>query len=176
MSLPTNTAVAQKNQILNDYWSQFGEGQNIIDNAATELIRIKQDSTTTDSLKVKIVLLLAQAECSICIEHLVDNYFEHFNHGDGISDIGQALESACAYSIELICRDNNRKWKLVLPLLNSLKTSRDNRWLDLVSTYLSSIFTKPGFKAFVENELLQNQWEDNVYKQNLRKILAEFSK
>lgn len=176
LSLSTNTAVAQNKQVVKDYWLQIRDGQNKIDHAAKELIRIKQDSTTGDSLKVQIVFILAEAGCDICIQHLVDNYFEFFNYGEGISDGDQARQDACLHSIAEMIQNDVNKWKLIAPLLNSLKVARDDTWLDVVSGNLSYILSKPGFKTLVEKELLKNTWEDNVYKHNLQKIWDKLPK
>lgn len=169
-------ALAQKSDMVAEYRYQLREGQKMLDNAAAELIKIKSDSTTIDSLKVEIVFLLAEAGCALCIEHLIDNYFEFFNYGEGISDGDQARQVACLHSISIMLDSDVDKWKLIVPFLNSLKTNRDNTWLEVVSRYLSFILTKPGFKILVEKEIEKNNWTDNVYKQNLQKIMAMLSK
>ncbi len=171
-----HNASAQKSAMVAEYRDQLREGQKMIANAAAELIKIKVDSTTNDSLKVEIVYLLAEAGCSICIQHLIDNYFEFFNYGEGLTDGDQARQTACLHSIAMMIENDVDKWKLVVPFLNSLKIIRDNTWLELVSRYLSSILTKFGFKALLEKEIEKNNWTDNVYKQNLQKILAMLSK
>ncbi|MFN0014743.1 MAG: hypothetical protein ACKVU2_09365 [Saprospiraceae bacterium] len=168
-------AIAQKAAKVAEYRAQLREGQWMIDNAAAELIKIKSDPTANDSQKVEIVLILAEAGCSICIEYLVDNYDQFFSYGDGVSDGDQARQDACAFSIEMLKRNDENKWKLVVPFLSSLKIERDNRWLKLASGYLSYILSKPGFKALVEKEIENNNWTDNDYKQNLQKIITMLS-
>ncbi len=176
MSFVVKPAFAQKKQVVQDYFYQIRANQNNIDQAAKELIRIKQDSTTSDSLKVKIVFILADAGCDICIQHLMDNYFEFFNYGEGISDGDQARQVACLHSIAKMIDDDVDKWKLISPLLNSLKTNRDNTWLEVVSGNLSQILTKPVFKAFLDNEIEKNYWAGNEYIQNLQKIWDKLPK
>lgn len=173
--LPIST-FSQRPDALKPYRIQLQNHQFEVDSIVKELIKIKEDSTSTDSLKVDIVHFLADLSCDICLTYLIEHIRDRFNYGEGISDTDQINEIACKASIYKIAEQEKKKWKLVGPCLNSIKVDRDNEFIYTISLVLSSVFTKTGLKAFIENEFQKNKWEDNMYKQNLEKLLTILSK
>jgi len=173
--LPKNM-FGQRSDILNPYRIQLINHQYEVDSIVKELIKLKEDPASTDSLRVDIVHLLAELSCDICLIYLIEHIRDRFNYGEGISDIDQLNEIACKVSIYKIAKEEKNKWRLVDPCLNSIMVERDNEFIYTISLVMSTIFTKNGLKAYLEKEIEKNDWTDNIYKQNLQKILDMLSK
>ncbi|MBK7936959.1 MAG: hypothetical protein IPJ82_07595 [Lewinellaceae bacterium] len=169
-----NNTYGQKQSILVSAQEQIKHQQYISDSIISKLIKISNDTLSSDSIRVDIILFFAKVACDSCLKHLVENIDERYNYGEGISDLDQSREFACLTSLIGIALNQKDKWRLVSPCFNSLRSERPPPFVSYIRRVLVEITSKKAIKEIIEDELWKNRNKLNyIYEKNLKQILNE---
>ena len=152
--------------------------QKAVDSTVNALIRIKEDSLTTDSVKVEIVHFLAKLACDTCLLYLIDHMNDRFNYGSGSADIDQYNWTACWSLLTSLGNREPTRWKVFAAVFRSLQTKpRDDSYFDFIVSVLVSVTPEAALKSIVAARLADiNIQFDRVYIQNLKRLQVELNK
>lgn len=172
------TVFSQQREILKLAQSQLEEGQNVSDSIINDLIKIANDTLSSDSLKVEIVYLFGALCCDTCLAYLIEHVNDRFSYGNGVSEKDQYNATACYSVLVDISYENNRRWKLLQPIFNSLQQNeRKEIFIIEINRFMYYIFGKSIAKAIFQYELEENRRKPGkniIYEKNLLTLLKQY--
>ena len=167
-----------RTEVLRIASKQLERHRNVSDSIIVELIKITNDTLSSDSLKVEIVYLFGKLCCDTCLAYLIEHVNDRFDYGRGISDIDQDNATACYSILVDISYDKKQKWKLLQFVFNSLRHKEQKEtFIIKVNRLIYYIFGKGIAKEIIQYELEENKRKpgrDLIYEKNLLNLLKQY--